>query len=534
MVAPVLLERSQAAHHAQQLRTAYQQAQKAQWDLAARLELQRVTLSGLRVYLSLAPEDPESLVYHTMLVDLLSHAPQSQLIDLDDTERRAARVAATRVLQNPKTPEHRPKSQNLLKRLDLIQNPLLQARERLLVWLTKRLRDEPENQKIWGATHAARFIIFRRAARVLGLSGVPEEGDPRGKPFALALESLGPLLDSDALEAPDVQSEIFVNLQVIGGAVSQEPVLKASEGAFACLADEALSPVPVLRHALLHMLFQIDVPALGPAERPAVAQWFNRLPAILKRLVDLDPDEQDATLMRLRHHLTAPTSLGLEQRIETALLTFGRINARRDAVTARLARLEQQVDPLVPLEASSKAEFASLRERLRRLARLRDVLLGANLVSNAPQVNDLLARVYARIEDMAALPEQTSEAFHALVADIQRQLDAPEAAARTWFPPASDLLRRLSETLRSHPHVPGTTWAGDKAARARATLEKARITLQLLTQSGRIRVDDSQMANWISECIEGFDRYQETGNDDLLAEAVARMMRATAADVARA
>lgn len=526
MATPVTLERQQAAFYARLLRAAYQSAHAAQWDSASRLELLHVTLRAVQGYLGQAPDDPDVLVYHTMLVDLLTQAPPSQFESLDEFQLRAARVAATRVLQNPKTPPHRPKSQNLLKRLDLLQNPLFRARETFLLRVSQRLKGEPEQAKAWGAPLAGTFIILRRVNRVVGLCAVPDADDPRAGSFARALETLGRLLETAELTEPGLQTEIFIAAQGLVGVHPQEPTFKALRGALEHLADEALMPDRVLRHAILYLIFQIDLAALGMAERPAITQWLGRLPAMLKRLAEVDTDEQDAALMRMRHHLAAPTALGLDERLEAAFVTLKLLNVRRDAAIARLARLEQSVDPLIPLDTGTKAELSALRGRLRRVLRLRDVLLGANLHSSSSQAVALLPRLYERLEQLADATDQPEEYFSAALVDLRRQLDAPQAAARPWFPRACEVLKRVEGILNDNPKTPGTTWAGDPRSRGYATLEKARITLQLLTQGGQVAVDDGQMNDWIASCAAGLEHYQAVGDDGELAPVIAQMMAA--------
>jgi hypothetical protein len=522
----VSLDRPQALFFAQQLRDAYERARATNWDAAARTDLLGVTVEAVQAYLSQAPEDPEAIVYHTMLVDLLSQAPPSQFKALNETACRAARVAATRVLQNPKTPQHRPKSQNLLKRLDLLQNPLLQAREALLLNLTQRMRAEPEKEKVWGSARAGHYLITRRVSRVVGVCAVPDPDEPQAQEFAGALDDLRRLLDADGLDEPRAQAEIFVLLQVLLGVSAQDATLKAVGPALEHLADEKWGLDRVLRHAILHLIFQIDLSVLGRAERPAITQWFGRLPAVLKRLSEQAPDEQDAALMRMRHALMAPNALGLEQRLDEALTVLVRINARRDAVLARLARLEQSVDPLLPLDVGTKTELAHLRARLRRISRLRDALLGANLVSNSSHALALLPRLYQQLEALAGLSVQPEDEFNVLLADLRRQLESPQSAARPWYVHASDLLKRVLAALGENPREPGTTWSGESSARARATVEKTRVTLQLLTQGGQLGVDDERLQAWISDCVSGFDYFLNTGDDSLLAPVVGQMLQA--------
>ncbi|MEB3223209.1 MAG: hypothetical protein VKS61_14125 [Candidatus Sericytochromatia bacterium] len=495
------LEPATAKRLASTTRQLYEAAQASGWAASARAELLRAALDAVTTYLSESPTDEGARPYQLLVLDLAAGCTAEELASWPEEDLRATRLAATRGLASGARPEHRPRAQALLKRLDLVQDPLLQARERLSVVVSRGLRDLPADASDPRSDSFRADVALRAVARRLGAMPQPPQDTAWHAHVLAQAEALRAALTEGDVRTSLTRLRLFEAMQLLlappRGAL---PTQQATE-ALAAL-EVADDPDGFARNAIYRLVFRLDLAAAQVAERNALAGLLGRLPAVHRRLAAEPPDAREAGLLRLRHELASPAEPGLEARLERLLGWLSSLTSRRDAATARLARAE----------ASNEVPKAVLtaRNRLRQLERLRDALLEVEATRLGPAGEGALEQTCRDLDRVAAEPFWDAETFEVLLSDLRRRLEAPEATARPEWRKLQALLHRVEDLRDVTPDGPG-----------RGLLAKVRFCLGGL--SGRAGRDGmpAPLLDALEPALEAFAE----GEPAPLAQCLAALMR---------
>ncbi|MEB3329950.1 MAG: hypothetical protein VKQ33_12020 [Candidatus Sericytochromatia bacterium] len=487
MSGPTALDPDTAQRLAALTRQRYEDARAAGWAPPARAALLRAALDALARFLAEAPADGGARPYVLLVLDLTASCGADELARWPDVDLRAARVAATRVLSGGAGAERRPRAQALLKRLDLVQEPLLQARERLAMGVSQALRDLPLEASDPRHEAFRADVALRATARRLGAMPQPPRDTPHHAHVLEQVEGLLGALSGGNVLAPATRLRLFEGLQRLGAPPGASlPVAQGLEALEAL--ETAVDPDGFALNAVYRLVFRLDLGAARPAERGAVAQLLGQLPAIHRRLAAAGADERDAGLLRLRHQLASPSEPGLEGRLDRLGRWLDGLTARRDAARARLARAEGQPEPPRVVQQA--------RVRLRQLERLRDALLEVEATGLGPAGEAALEQTCLELDRVAAEAFWDAETFEVLLTDLRRRLEAPEATALPAWRRLQRLLLRVEGLRELTPDGP-----------ARGLLAKVQFCLRGL--SARLTLASAPPApllDDVEQALEPFER----------------------------
>ncbi|MEB3196510.1 MAG: hypothetical protein VKP62_04830 [Candidatus Sericytochromatia bacterium] len=476
MHAPPTLEVERARALAAQVRSAYDAAVAGGWRTELRVRLLDQTLLAVGAYLVEAPEDANGLVYHALLLDLLAPVAAEDLARMEAELLRCARVSATLCLSKEK---QRGKAQSLLKRLDLVQNPQLQIRERLLHALSLRTRDLPPAARQPGHAWFPAYVLLRRATRLLAGLPLAEPDTSEAERVLAQLAALGEALDAGDLREQANQFALLRALHGLEGAAMPPEISDACLRGLQGLPSVDEPEDRATRDAVFQLLVQLEGYRSSVAEAAALLHLLGQVPAMVRKMVALPEGERDAAVFTLRHRLAAPDAIDLEAQLEKPLAALARLTQRRDAAFARLARAEAQTPAEAAIASDHKVELAALRTRWRRIGLLRDALLSTNLTHATPEAQARVEADCAALEGLAADPTGGEDAFLAQLTEVRRRLEAPVAAERSWHRLASECLKLMSHEEASFTDVPVAGQALRRASNA-----KARVLIERLLLAG--------------------------------------------------
>jgi hypothetical protein len=482
-------------------RQRYELARASGWAPPERAALLRSALDAVCSYLAEAPTDERALPYQLLVLDLAAGCSAEELARWPEADLRAARLAATRGLSATAGPERRPRAQALLKRLDLVQEPVLQARERLSLLVSRGLKDLPLEASDPGQEAFLADVALRATARRLGHVPHPPQDTPHHAHVMEQLEALLAALTEGSAQDTTTRLRMFEAMQrLCAPPRAQLPVAQAVEALRAL--EGADDPDGFSRNALYRLVFRLELGAASAAERGALAALLGQLPAQHRRLAAASPDERDAGLLRLRHLLASPSEPGLEARLERLTAWLGSLTARRDAGRARLARAEAQGD--------SERVLMMSRARLRQLERLRDALLEVEATRLGPGGEAALEQTCKDLDRVASEAFWDVETFEVLLADLRRRLDAPEATARPEWRQIQRLLQRVEGLRDVTPDGP-----------TRGLLAKVRFCLAGLSGRAAQGAPPGPLLAELERALDAFER----GEPAALAQVLPNLLR---------
>ena len=430
------LEPGATAAIAAAVQAAYARAVAEGWPPEARSALWAATVEAVREYLAHAPDDPNARRYHHLLVDLAADVTAEAIAAWPPAVMRAARLAATHTLRAPSKPHHRPRAQALLKRLDLVQNPVLQARERLLLAVARRrqaMGDERGSGPLAGRRADVAIdlglMVLARITEVVRAMPLPDAGDDAAVTALSRLRELQGLVEGGQVLDAARHPAVFEALQRLAAPDRPDLPIGAALDALEAVRLQANPAVRPGRLALAEMVFELELGAYGPDDRVGLARHLSDLAHVARNLGEIPAAQLGPILFRLRQRLADPASEAIEARIEEALAVLGRLGARREAGRARLARAEA-----LGAGEETRPDVAAAHTRLREIDTLIDAVHQVSLARLAPAEAMALGRVYAQLEDLAGDHGLDAEAFGHALGDIVLQLDRPALAVdRVWL-----------------------------------------------------------------------------------------------------
>lgn len=436
------LEPASAAALAAAVQQAFAQASLSGWAPGPRAALWEATLSAVATHLAQAPDDPAARRYYHLLVDLASDATAETIAHWPAAMQRSARLAATRALRHPSKDHHRPRAQALLKRLDLVQNPVLQARERLLLAVARQRQHlavpRGTGPLVAPAVEVADMILGRitRAARAMP---VADGEGPAGQLALIHMRELQALIEAGTYRDSSRFAAIFEAIQRMGAPGRVDLALGPAIAALEAVRLEANPLVRGGRFALLAMAFELDLPAYAPEELPALARHLADLAHVARNLGTIPQAKLAPMLFRLRQWLADPTSETLEERIDEALNVLARVESRRDAALARLVRAE----------ADGAEDVHPARSRVRMLEQLMDTVHTAALAKLGPVEAAGLSRTWGQLEALANEAELGAEALAHAILDVTIALERPAIATNRLWLAGRTAMRQLVAQRRS-------------------------------------------------------------------------------------
>ncbi len=472
------------------VQAAYARAVASRWAPEPRIALWEATVEAVRAYLAQAPDDPAARRYHHLLVDLAADVTAEAIAAWPPAVQRAARLAATHTLRAPSKPHHRPRAQALLKRLDLVQNPVLQARERLLLAVARR-RQAVAAERGAGPSASKRgdalelgLMVLRRINEVTRALPMPDAGEPAAGTAVALLRELQGLVEGGQFLDPPRQSAIFESLQRLAAPTRSELPLAPALEALEAVRVQANPAMRAGRLALAAMVFELDLGRYKPSELAGLVRHLADLTHVARNLGEIQGSQLGAILFRLRQRLADPASETIEDRISAALAVLDRLGTRREAALARLARAEAAA-----AEEEAGADVTAAHTRLREVDQLIDAVHQVSLARLSPGEVAGLARTFGKLEELAAGHTMDAEGFGHALGDLVQQLERPALttnqvwqAGRTAQRQVTVLRRSIDDQLRGlalDRHLDAAARLARKAdlERRSAALEQARIVL---------------------------------------------------------
>lgn len=472
------------------VQAAYAGAVAAQWAPPSRDALWAATVDAVRAYLAEAPDDPAARRYHHLLVDLAADVTAEAIAAWPPAVQRAARLAATHTLRAPSKPHHRPRAQALLKRLDLVQNPVLQARERLLLAVARR-RQAVAAERGAGPSASKRgdalelgLMVLRRINEVARALPLPDPGDPAAGTAVALLRELQGLVEGGQFLDAARQPAIFEALQRLAAPTRTDLPIAPALQALEAVRLQANPAMRAGRLALAAMVFELELGRYAPRELAGLTRHLADLTHVARNLGEIQGNQLGAILFRLRQRLADPASETIEARIAEALVLLDRLGARREAALARLARAEAATG-----EDDGRAEVTAAHTRLREVDQLLDAVHQVSLARLSPGEAAGLTRTYGRLEELAAGHSLDAEGFTQALGDLVLQLERPALATnqvwqagRTAQRQVAALRRSIDDQLRGltldrHLDVAARQARQGDLERRAAALDQARIVL---------------------------------------------------------
>jgi hypothetical protein len=394
--------------------------------------------------------------YHLLLVDLAADATPAEMAAWPAEQQQAVRVAATRTLASPGKPHHRPRAQSLLKRLDMLADPALAAREQVLLALSRhrqavhRLQPRgPEDRRVPTPLLQARAALLTRLTDVV-------RDLPRGRlapavvpRFLTIMAELKALADQADFLEPARLPRVF---ELVQQAMAPERADLPIAPALAVLEEIRAQVHPGVlpaRLALTEMVFGLSLADHGPAQEEALRRHLGELAHLARHLMEIPQVNLPALLFRLRQRLADPGNAAIEPLIDAAIATIARLEARRTDEAAKITRLERASDE------DARRELVAARQHMRALDALVVALDGLCLAglgaADAPGVQQLFLQAEALADAPALDPAAAAHATHALA----QQLERPRLTGdRVWQAGSTALHQLLAqrqlleETLR--------------------------------------------------------------------------------------
>ncbi|MFP5502563.1 MAG: hypothetical protein ACLGIN_08740 [Candidatus Sericytochromatia bacterium] len=466
-----------------EVQTAYDEAIAAGWSPETREALWRSALEAVLAYAAKSPTDPRAGKLYRLVVDM---APDAPTTGWPESARRAIRLAATRTLMAPTKPHHQPRAQALLRQLDLQDNPLLQARERVLAGLAQR--QQALRQAMAPGGEGPRLPVAQlqamqdRLGRVAGaLRAMPLDRGAGEERLLGLLAELSRWVESGLIFEATIEGPLYAALQQVR---DPEDELSLLEPAMTALLEAEAQTTPGLqrgRLAIKDLLYGLPLARYGPEAQTAMAQHLADLAHVARHLHEIPAASLNSLLFRLRVRLGDPLNEAAEALIDEGLALLERLDARREDALAALEAIagEEVVSP----------ERQALQQRLWELDQLLEALesLRTEGVGRA-QVPGVL-QLLRRLETLADHPGSAPETFSQVVRQLAEQLENPTLishrgwqAARTVLLQIGEQRRVLEETLRGLPLDRKLDGAARDAAqihlrRAIAALDRARLVL---------------------------------------------------------
>lgn len=442
------------------VRAAYQAAQASGWHPSTRGPLRDAAVSAVLAYAGRPDAADAARRFHLLLVDLAADAAATDLLEWPDETLRAVRLAATRTLASPGKPHHRPRAQALLKRLDTLADPALQAREQVLLVLSRQRQAMHHLQvKASDPTVSERRLhpaTLQHRVRILARLTDLVRGLPRGPippnlmpGFLADLRELQRLATTPELFDPLRQNHLFELMQRLIAPDRQDLDLTAAFTALDALRQQLHPAVQAPRQELTEMLFELELPMMDADQLTALRLHLGDLARIAAHLTDIPDHSLPALLFRLRQRLWDPGNEAIEPAIDAALATYERLEERRASTLADIKRLEVRDDE------DTRRALAIVRQRQRELDALAVGLQGLHLAGlkapDLPGAINLFRQLDALMDVHSLEPRAFEQAARALAQQLERPRlirDRAWQAANAALEQLAGQRNALEETLR--------------------------------------------------------------------------------------
>lgn len=433
------------------LRVAYDAAVGSGWSSACREPLWLAAIAAVQAYAALAPNEIKGGRYDRLVVDLCAEASPDELVGWSPDTLRAVRLAATRTLRDPSKPGIRPKAQGLLKRLDLFHDPLLMAREKLLLALAharQAQRQAPRalaDRLLAGGNSAALSLLTRLTSRLRRLP-IPAVGSSAHGIVLTMLHELQRLVDSGQYLDPGRQAAVFEMIQRIAAPERTDLPLEGALESLEIVRLQANPAVRLGRQALTAMIFDLDLAACEPRALPALSQHLADLCHVARHLGDIPAGSLTPILFRLRQRLADPDHVAAEPLIDQAIALLHRLEEHRQAW------IEQES---ASIGDDRRADLLHARQRVREIETLVDAVHGLNLARITPLQGAGVVRVFQHLDALALDHPFDMATYAATCQHLASQLAHPALSIHPVWQAGSNTvqqlvaqLRRLAETQR--------------------------------------------------------------------------------------
>ncbi|MDB5098394.1 MAG: hypothetical protein JWM80_2815 [Cyanobacteria bacterium RYN_339] len=439
------------------VRIAYQAAVAARWEAGTRAPLWDAAVAAVRAYGALPGAAEQARRFHLLLVDLAADATPPEMAAWPAEHQQAVRQAATRALASPGKPHHRPRAQSLLKRLDMLAEPTLAAREQVLLALSRhrqalhRLqpRTGPDARRVTTPLLQARAALLTRltdVVRDLPRTRLTPAETPAYMQIMARLQTLAE--QADFLDAPR-QGQVFELMQQAMAPERDDLMIAPALAALEEVRAQVHPGVLAARLELVEMIFDMTLADFGSAQVEALRGHLGEVAHVARHLMEIPQGNLPPLLFRLRQRLADPGNEVIEPLIDEAIATLERLEGRRSEIAATTARLERTADE------DLRRELLVARQRKRELDALVVAMLGLRLAGlgapEAPGVQNLFRQAEALAD---ARPVEPAAAMQAIAA-LAQQLERPRLTTdRVWQAGSTALQQLLAqrqlleETLR--------------------------------------------------------------------------------------
>lgn len=442
------------------VRAAYKAAQDSNWAHATRVPLRDAAAAAVMAYASRPDAGDAARRYHLLLVDLAADTPPTDLALWPDETLRAVRLAATRTLANPSKPHHRPRAQALLKRLDTLANPGLQAREQVLLALSrhrqalhqlqaKPVQREASERRLAPVVVAGRMALLARLTEVVRTLPRGPLSAPGAPAFLSVMRRLQELAQTDALFDPAQQAALFELVQRALAPERADLPLAPAIAALEAIRAQTHPGVAAARFDLLAMVFELSLPDIARERLPALEGHLADVVRVATHLTDIPAASLPALLFRLRLRLLDPGNEAIEPLIDAGLATLEALEHQRAAIQADLAENQRLEDE------DQRPAQAGLRQREREIEQLIAAVHGLRPAGINPSDAAGVLGILRNVEALGGGHDLDPRAFEPTVRVLAQQLERPRLvrdrvwqAASTAQGQLAQQRQALDETLR--------------------------------------------------------------------------------------
>jgi hypothetical protein len=471
--------------YADTVNAAYAAAQAASWDARARAGLWEAAVAAVLAYASRPRAAAEATRFYLLLVDLAADSESLVVAAWPENQQRAVRVAATRTLACATKPHHRPRAQSLLKRLDTLAEPALQAREQVLLAISRQrqtlhrqqlrstARVISEQRPLSASTLDSRAALLDRLNEVVrGLPRAPLLGRA-GPTFVGIMQELQALVESDQLFTATSLVILFELMQRAMAPAISNLGLGPAIAALEAIRGQMHPGVQATRVALTAMVFDLELAEVSGDRRDYLHSYLKDVAHIATHLMDIPSVSLPALLFRLKQRLSDPGNDFMELPIDVAIATIERLEQSRVEAAALVSQCEGAT------EDDGRLALLNARRHQRELDMLLISMQGLCLAGvGAADVRGVLALMH-QVTALAGRHGLDGQAFEQLCGALSRQLERPSLTRDRVWQAATVALGQLS----AHRHVVEETLRGLAFDRHLVGVQKAARQTQLEFQA---------------------------------------------------